>query len=804
MNTRAKEIVSNLTLEEKAALSMGKGFWNLVSVERLGLSEVMVSDGPHGLRKQAETGDHIGLNKSVPTTCFPTASASASSWDIDLLNEMGKAMGKECKHEKVSVILGPGANIKRSPLCGRNFEYISEDPYLTGQMASALVDGIQSQGIGTSLKHYAMNNQERLRMSVDAVVDERAQREIYLAGFEKCVKQSQPWTVMCSYNKVNGTYLSENKRLLTDILRDEWGYKGLVVTDWGAINKRDQGIKAGLDLEMPESNIKNTRVIIQAVKDKTLSIKELDATVTRVVELILKSNEAKEDNYKYDAKEHHKLAKKIAENSAVLLKNENILPLKQDSDFALIGEFTKKPRYQGAGSSLINPTKLDNACALLDAKGVKYEYAQGYSVLEGEANDKLIVQAAQVAKAHKYAIVFVGLTDEYESEGFDRENLNIPKSHAKLIEAVSEVNKNVIVVLLNGSPVLMQWIGKVGAVLECYLHGQAGAGAVLDILFGSVNPSGKLAETFPINLKDNPSYKYFPGYTRSVEYRESIYVGYRYYDKANKKVLFPFGYGLSYTDFEYSDIKVEKSSELVYKVSFTVKNIGEYDGAEIAQLYIKNNESPIFKAVKELKGFKKVNLKKGETTEITMYLDKRSFAYYNVNIKDWHVDSGEYGILVGASSADIRLEKQITILNDDNIEVPNYKKALSCYYKLDDGEFSIKEKDFEILLGRKLPPRQRGKDEPYDLESTLEDIKDTFVGKQFNKLIMKGLKNMLPEGTDANENSTYLMMLSIVGEMPLRSLAMLSDGRLPLYAPEAIVAMANKKMLRGIKLFMKK
>ena len=803
MTNMARDIVSKLTLEEKAALCMGKDFWHLVSIERLGLSEIMVTDGPHGLRKQKEKADHAGINKSIPATCFPAACTTASSWDINLINEMGKAMADEARQEEVSVILGPGANIKRSPLCGRNFEYFSEDPYHTGRMAASFVNGVQSKQIGTSLKHFVMNNQEKLRMTIDSVVDERAQREIYLAGFEECVKSAKPWTVMCSYNKVDGEYLSENKRLLTNVLRDEWGFKGLVVTDWGAVYRRDKGIEAGLDLEMPASGPKNIQVIIDAVNSGTLLTEELDNVVLRVVELILKSQDAITSNYKYDAEAHHELAKKIAGESAVLLKNDNMLPLDKDEDIAIIGEFAKIPRYQGAGSSLINPTKLDNICCVLDDKGYKYEYSAGYSVKSDSIDSVLISEAVKTAENHKAVIIFAGLTDEYESEGFDRNALDIPENQRVLIEEVAKVNENAIVVLSNGAPIVMPWLGKVKAVIEGYLYGQAGAGAIIDIIFGDICPSGKLAETFPLALQDNPSYNYFPGYTRSVEYRESIYVGYRYYDKAKKNVLFPFGYGLSYTEFKYSDLKVKKNGDFNYTVTLDIENTGDCDGAEVVQLYVKNNESPIFKVVKELKGFHKVFLKKDEKKQIEFKLNKRSFAYYNVNIKDWHVDSGTYGVLIGSSSTAIRLNHDIEIKADDEVKIPDYRDTLPCYYELSDDILSIDEKKFEKLLGRKLPERQREKDEDYDLESTLGDIKDTFIGKIINKIAAKKLKELLPDDVNPEEDTTYTMMRAMVKEMPLKSFGMMGDN-LPPYSAEAIAALANRKVIEGLRMFLKK
>ncbi|MEX1376064.1 MAG: glycoside hydrolase family 3 C-terminal domain-containing protein [Eubacteriales bacterium] len=804
MSDIAKKIVSQLTLDEKADLCMGLDSWHLVSVERLGVGQVMVADGPHGLRKEDGSYERDEMNDSVPSTCFPTACATASSWNRDLMYEMGQAMADECLQEQVSVILGPGANIKRSPLCGRNFEYISEDPYHAGEMSAALVQGVQSKNIGTSLKHFAMNNQERLRFSIDAVVDERAQREIYLAGFEKCVKKAKPWTLMCAYNKVDGEFMSENKRLLTDVLRDEWGFEGLVMSDWGAVNKRDEGIKAGLDLEMPAAGKRGSITIKNAIAAGTLKMEELDKVVERVVDLILKSQEHIKKDYKYDVVKHHELAKKAAQESVVLLKNDDILPLEKNESIAVIGEFAKVPRYQGAGSSLIHPTKLDTICDVLDEKEYSYEYAKGYDANTKDIDKALIDEAIETAKKHKYAIIFAGLTDIYETEGMDRDILDIPESHSMLIEEVSKVNKNVILVLSNGSPISMPWIEKTKAVLESYLSGQAGAGAVVDILFGDVCPSAKLAETFPIALHDTPCYSYFPGYPKTVEYRESIYVGYRYYDKAKKDVLFPFGFGLSYTQFEYSDLKIEKKGEFEYKVVFSIKNTGKKDGAEIAQIYVKNNESPIFKAEKELRAFEKVFLKSGEKKEISIELDKRAFAYYNVNINDWHVDSGIYSILVGSSSQDIRLQEELEISAKDDIEVPDYRELLPCYYSLTDSTLDIDEKDFEKLLGRELPERYMQKGEKFTTTSTFEDLKDTLLGKLFKTIARIALKRMLPKGVKPEEHKQYIMMYNTAMELPFKSLGLMAGNGTPPYAPEAMEALANRKLIKAIKYILKK
>lgn len=667
-NRNIDEIVKQMTLEEKAGMCTGLNFWNLKGVERLGVPSIMVTDGPHGLRKQRQGADHLGVFDSVPATCFPSAAGLASSWDRELVRQVGVALGEECQAEDVAVLLGPGANIKRSPVCGRNFEYFSEDPYLSSELAASHIQGVQSQGVGTSLKHFAANNQEHRRMTTDAIIDERTLREIYLASFEGAVKKGQPWTVMCSYNQVNGVYASENSRLLTDILKDEWGHEGFVVSDWGAVNQRDDALAAGMELEMPSSNGLGERKVVEAVQSGKLTEEALDRAVARILRMIFMAVDHKKENAVYDVKEHHALAREVAGESMVLLKNEDrLLPLGQDSKIAVIGAFAKTPRFQGGGSSHINPTRLDTPyeeIAALSAHESNVTYAQGYS-LESDAMDEALIQEAlQAARQGQAAVVIAGLPDRYESEGYDRTHLSLPENQLRLINAIAEVQDNIVVVLLNGSPVEMPWLHQVKAVIEGYLGGQAVGGAIADVLFGKKNPSGKLAETFPVKLSDNPSYLNFPGEGDRVEYKEGIFVGYRYYDKKEMKTLFPFGHGLSYTTFEYSDLQLSrtelKDNETV-EVSVTVTNTGTLAGKEIVQLYVRDVESKVIRPEKELKGFAKVNLQPGEHKTITFTLNKRSFAYYNVDLQDWHVESGSFEILVGKSSQEIVLRDTLQV-----------------------------------------------------------------------------------------------------------------------------------------------
>jgi beta-glucosidase len=627
----------------------------------------MMTDGPHGLRKAK--GEEVGIGDSVPATCFPTASALASSWNRELLKKVGEAIAQECLAEKVAIILGPGANIKRSPLCGRNFEYYSEDPYLSGEMAASIIEGIQSKGIGTSLKHFVANNQEHRRLSVSAEIDERTLREIYLAGFEIAVKKAKPWTVMAAYNKVNGTYCFKNKFLLTDILRKEWGFEGIVVSDWGAVDviERAEALKAGLDLEMPSSGGLGDKNIVEAVKNGDLPEEVLDEAVERLLKIIFRGFENQKDAT-FDKDEHHKFAKEVAKECVVLLKNEDdILPLKTDSRIAVIGSFAKKARYQGGGSSHINPTKLDvpyDEILKLVEDPSNVLYCDGYDLESEEIKEELINEAKEIARNSDVAVIFAGLPENYESEGFDRENMCMPESHNKLIEEVAKVQPNVVVVLFNGAPVEMPWIDRVKGLFEAYLGGQAVGGAVAELLFGKANPSGKLAETFPKKLAHNPSHPYFPGEDDKVEYREGIFVGYRYYDKKEIEPLFPFGFGLSYTKFEYSDLKVDKKQAKdtdTITVSVKVKNVGNMAGKEVVQLYVRDVESSVIRPEKELKGFEKVELKPGEEKTVTFVLDKRSFAYYNIDIKDWYVESGDFEILIGRSSRDIVLKETVKI-----------------------------------------------------------------------------------------------------------------------------------------------
>ena len=660
-----EKLVSEMTLEEKASLLSGADFWHTKAVERLGIPQTMVSDGPHGLRKQAAEADHLGINDSIKAVCFPAASASAASFDRDLLRQIGEGVGDACQHEDLSVILGPAVNIKRSPLCGRNFEYFSEDPCLAGELSTALIEGVQSRNVGTSIKHFAANSQEHRRMSSDAIVDERTLREIYLPAFETAVKKAQPWTVMCSYNKLNGEYASQHHWLLTEVLRDEWGFEGYVMSDWGAVSDRVKGVAAGLDLEMPGSGGTNDARIVAAVRSGELDEKDVDESVRRILRIVDKYTANRKPDTPWDMEAQHLLARKLAAECMVLLKNEDaILPFKADEKIAVIGKFAASPRYQGGGSSHINSFKVESLLdALKDCGNICY--AKGYEDGKDETPDEaLIAEAVEAAKACGKAVIVAGLPDAFESEGYDRTHMRMPKCQVELICRVAEANPNTVVVLYNGSPVEMPWADCVKGIVEAYLGGQAVGGATKDVLWGDVNPGGRLPESFPYKLEDNPSFLTYGGEGNTAVYSEGLFVGYRYYDKKKMDVRYPFGYGLSYTTFEYSNLKVS-SGEIkdtdTLTVSVDVTNTGKTAGKEVVQLYVAAPETDIIRPVRELRDFAKVDLQPGETKTVSFTLGKRAFAYWEVKLHDWFVESGVYTIQIGRSSRDIVLCEQVKV-----------------------------------------------------------------------------------------------------------------------------------------------
>ncbi|NKI22426.1 glycosyl hydrolase [Paenibacillus dendritiformis] len=664
MSKQVKDIIKQMTLEEKASLCSGLNMWQTKAVERLGIPSIVMTDGPHGLRKQANPADMS--SKTVPATCFPSGAGLASSWDRELIEEVGTALGEECLAEDVQILLGPAVNIKRSPLCGRNFEYFSEDPYLSSELGAHHVLGVQGQGVGTSVKHFAANNQETLRNSINAIVDERSLHEIYLRSFEGPIMDGKAWTVMCAYNRVNGEFCSENTQLLTDVLKEKWKHEGFVMTDWGAINERVKGLKAGLELEMPYAGPDHDQMIVDAVRAGELDEAVLDQAAERLLTVILQAHDNRKPGFTYDKEAHHALARRAAAECMVLLKNDGgLLPLDKQQSVAVIGAFAERPRYQGGGSSHIVPTRMDTALEFITAAAEgEVAFAPGYQLEEDAIDEALIAEAAELAAGKDVAVIFAGLPDAFESEGLDRTHLDLPASHCALIERVAAVQPNTVVVLSNGSPVAMPWLPKVKAVLEGYLGGQASGSATADVLYGDVNPSGKLAETFPVSVEQTPAYLNFPGGKKEVFYGEGIFVGYRYYEAKKETPLFPFGHGLSYTTFAYEQIRIDKPSMNdtdTATVTVTVRNTGSRAGKEVVQLYVKHADSSVVRPVKELKGFAKISLEPGEAAEVSFTLDARSFAYYSSDIHDWYAESGTYEILVGPSSAETPLAAAIDL-----------------------------------------------------------------------------------------------------------------------------------------------
>ncbi|TXC90688.1 glycosyl hydrolase [Metabacillus litoralis] len=775
-----KNIIQQMTLEEKASLMSGQNFWNTKAIERLGIPSIMLTDGPHGLRKQGGKADHLGLNKSLPATCYPTAATLANSWDKSLLYDVGQDIGKEARSEGVSVLLGPGLNIKRNPLCGRNFEYFSEDPYLTGELASEMVKGIQSNDISACPKHYAVNSQEHMRMTIDEIVDERSLREIYLTGFEKVVKESKPLTMMSSYNMVNGEFANENQHLANDILYSEWGFDGVIVTDWGGNNDRIAGLKAHNQLEMPSTNGITDKEIVYAIQAGTLDESILDEAVDQLLSLVFKVRLDDKEAVKVDYEEHYKKAVEAARQSIVLLKNENsILPLKEGTKVAVIGDFAKNPRYQGAGSSLINPYKLSNPLDSLQNSSLKIAgYAQGFKRMGGRSN-KLLKEATSLAESAETVLLFIGLDESREAEGVDRENLKLDQNQLDLVEGLAKVNKNVIVVLSGGGAIELPFANDVQGIIHTYLSGQGGGEAIGDILLGKHNPSGKLSETFPIHYTDVPSSAYYPGQQATSEHKEGVFIGYRYFETAKVPVLYPFGYGLSYTTYEYSNILVDGLN-----VSFDLTNTGEVAGAEIAQLYIEKVDSKIFRSQKELKGFDKVHLEPGETKRVTITLTKRDFSYYNPEIQDWEIESGVYKIQVGSSIQEIHLEESIemagvtpTVFLKD--EYPHYSQANAKH---------IPDSEFEKILGRKLPPTNWDYQKDLGMNDTINQAQyKNWLGKLLYKSIMFFHHFYKKIGKPLTANNVYFVI-----NMPFRQIDRFTGGKVSKKNVEKLLRWINR------------
>ena len=788
-------IVSTLTLEEKASLCSGRNWWRTKAIDPAGIPSIMVADGPHGLRRQPGDGAMHGINVSLPATCFPPACTTASSWDPQLLWEVGAAIGEEALQDDIAVVLGPGVNIKRNPLCGRNFEYFSEDPLLAGALASAYINGLQAQGVGASIKHFAANNQESNRMTIDVLIDERALHEIYLPAFERAIQEAHPWTVMNAYNQVNGSFCSENSELLTTILRDTWGFDGVVVTDWGACNDRVAGLLAGQDLEMPGGANDNDQLIVTAVRAGTLDEAVLDRTVERLLKLIARAQNARHPGYHYDPDAHHVLARKAATASAVLLKNvDDILPLSRSTTVAVIGNLAKQMRFQGSGSSLINPSRVDHPLDVLKARGIEFMYADGYERMTDAVDEQLLAEACQAVQAAEMAVVFVGLTELAESESFDREHMRLPTNQNVLLERLATVQPNLVVVLFGGSPVEMPWIDQAKAVLNMYLPGQAGGGAVVDLLYGDANPCGKLAETYPLRYEDTASAKWFPGNRHTVEYRESIFVGYRYFDTARQAMLFPFGHGLSYTTFAYANMTLSTRNLTdgdVLDVSVTVSNTGTRAGEDIVQLYVRDVVSSVFKAEKELKAFQKVWLQPGESATITFTLDRRAFAYYAVATHDWIVESGAYDILIGASSRDIRLHETVTVHSSYQEDSADARGPLADYYQLDVNKGAISDAAFTALWGSessRRPPTVRAQ---FTVNSSVEDIKGTLIGRSLYRALAQRATRVTVDADPERQGGARKMMLRTMAELPLRSLGAFSGRMVTHGMAEGLAMLAN-------------
>jgi len=794
-----KDIIKQMTLEEKASFMSGKDFWTTNEITKYGIPSIFLSDGPHGLRKQAAAADQLGLNASIPSTCFPTAVTVANSWNDKLAEEMGMFLGKEAASLNVNVLLGPGTNIKRNPLCGRNFEYFSEDPLLAGKMSAAYIRGIQSIGVSACLKHFAANNQEFRRMVIDSIIDERTLREIYLRPFEIGIKEGKLKCLMTSYNMLNGTHTNENIHLMRDILRNEWKYEGMVVTDWGGSNDRVKGLIAGNSLEMPTTGGETNEEIVTAVKSGVIDEKILDENLDRLLTLVFDTDKAVKANTEdIDVEKHHLMAQKVAEESLILLKNENhALPLNKEEKIVVIGDFARKPRYQGAGSSIVNPTKLDDTVSVINEYNLNYlGFEPGYNRY-GKKSNGLIKKAVKLAEKADTVLLYIGLDEFSEVEGIDRKDMKLPANQLELFNKLAILNKKLVVVLACGSAVEMDFADRASAILHTYLSGQAGARAALNILTGKVNPSGKLSETIPYRYEDTSTAKLFPGKQVTAEYREGLFVGYRYFDTNNVKVRYPFGYGLSYTTFAYSDLSVDEKA-----VSFKIKNTGNVIGKEVAQVYIRAHKSKVYRPDKELKGFIKVEIKPGETKEVEVKLGKDAFEFFNPDTMKWEVEKLTYEILVGTSCQDIRLR--------DSLEVEGVKikptvglEAIPTYATGDIQDVSVEE--FQKVLGREVPNSgydfYKRKRLVVGYNTTVEQLRYSrrWVGRCFSGGVRFGIKAMKFFGMRSMAN---MLTMGIV-HLPMRGLAHMSGGAISWGQLDGLIMMFNGKFFKGFGKFMK-
>lgn len=787
---QARAIVDKMSIREKAQFAVGKDFWHFHGMPKYGLPEVMVTDGPHGLRKIPEGKASTDLGDAVPTTAFPTGCTTASSFNKEIMYEMGSAIAEECIQEKVAVILGPGANHKRSPLCGRNFEYFSEDPYLSGKIAAGLINGIEDGGVGTSLKHYAANNQEYARMNSDSIIDDRAYHEIYTRQFEIAMKEAQPATTMVSYNRINGVFGSDNYHNMTELARNKWGYEGMFITDWGAVNKLVEGYNAGLDVEMPGSAQDRITAVVDGVVNGKIPMERLDQSALLMVELLLRYKDLKGKGHPCNMAAHADLAAKIAEESAVLLKNEDgILPLDTSKKIGVFGNMAKMPRYQGSGSSQLNPYILDTPYDSLRAAGLDVSFSIGYAHEETVSDEAKMVAAEKLAAEVDTCLIFAGLPESFESEGYERKSLDMPQSHIDLINRVAAVNPNVVVVLMMGSPVTMPWLPSAKGVLNAYLSGGNGGRAIVNLLTGKANPSGRLSETFPLKLEDTPCYGEYSNNRFFTKYKESIYTGYRYYDTAEKEVLFPFGYGLSYTTFDYSNLTVsakEIADTDTVTVTVDVTNTGAVAGKEVVQLYVGQQNPTLFKAKKELKGFTKVALEPGETKTVSFELDSTAFDYYNVNLKDFHVETGDYTISIAKNVSEVVLSEDIHVNSTVEAVIPDYHRTAPEYYDFKGVAKDISDNSFSNLCGRPIVTYHSNK--PITQNTTFVELADGKVVA----LIKKGMElaGLTKDAAIGN------MIDAMIPDIPLKSARMGGIGYKPL---GVILGILNGKPLDGIK-----
>ncbi len=797
MTRKHQDIIDQLTLEEKASMMSGKDFWQTQSIERLGVPSIFLSDGPHGLRKQQAAADNLGLNESYKATCFPTAGAIASSWNLELGHRIGVALGKESIYEKVHVLLGPGINIKRNPLCGRNFEYFSEDPYLAGKLAAQYVQGIQSEGISACVKHFACNSQELRRMSVESIVDERALREIYLTNFEIAIKEGKPWTIMSSYNPINGDYSNQHQHLCNAILRNEWGYEGVMVSDWGGEDDRIKGILANNELEMPFNDGDTDREIVQAIRDGRLDEKILDDCVDRVIELALRTDKnLNESKSEFDENANHLLAQEAAEESMVLLENHGALPLKKEQKVAFVGKFVELPRYQGAGSSKVNPTRLDKVMDLLPESGINcIGYEPGFH-LSGKKSKGRVKRAVKLCEQADVIVAFLGLDELSEAEGIDRTDMRLPENQLILLEELAKLDKPIVVCLFAGSAIELPFAKKVDALLHCHLTGQAQANAILNVLTGKVNPSGKLSESYPYFYSNYPGYKYFHANENTAEYRESIFVGYRYYEKSHTDVLYPFGYGLSYTKFAYSDLVLSPKG-----ARFKIKNVGPVKGKEVAQMYIGLKNSVLFRPAKELKGFIKVELEPGEEKEVEIPFDEYSFRYFNVATNKWEIEEGDYDISIGASSKDIWLKERLH-QNGTTKVVPYEKEKCPVYWNAD--VTNVPAKQFAYLLGREIPNGKIAFHHKKRINvtywTTVEHLRYArgWVGRVFAWGIRVAIAVM--KKFDPKTANTMIMG---VYHLPMRGLSRMTGGAIHWEQLDGLIMMFNGHFFKGFHHFRK-